>query len=467
MVGTYDLWLVLLSVIVAINASFVALDLASRIEAARSTAAEWYSIGGGAVAMGLGIWSMHFIGMLALRLPIPMSYDVWITLASLLTAVVASAVALFVASRGTLSLARLPGAGMLMGVGIASMHYLGMAAMRMQPPIEYSGLLVGLSIVVAIAASVATVWSAFVLRMETIVTAFWKKAGSAIVMSAGICGMHYLGMAAARFAPNGICAVAPQHIDNAVLGTALGGFTLLFLVATLLVCAYDGYFSAALKSKVAERTAALQEAHAELRRLLRRLTDAQDEERRRTAAELHDIVGQNIAALSAEISLIRDRIGRAAGPELTERLSDASALASQAVKAVRTVMAQLRPPGLDELGLPVALRWHADAFESRTGVAVMLTVNEALPRPATAVEESVLRVTAEALSNAAKHAAARTVRVRLEGQGVTGVPWSEIQRDAAVKCTRFAARGGYIEAVIPHGLFGLARSIHSWREAEI
>jgi NO-binding membrane sensor protein with MHYT domain len=185
MIGTYDLWLVLLSVIVAINASFVALDLASRIEAAQSTAAEWYLIAGGALTMGLGIWSMHFIGMLALRLPIPMSFDVWITLASLLLAVVASAVALFVATRGTLSLTRLLGAGTLMGVGIASMHYVGMAAMRMQPPIEYSGLLFGLSIVVAIAASVATVWSAFVLRMETILTAFWKKAGSAIVMAGG------------------------------------------------------------------------------------------------------------------------------------------------------------------------------------------------------------------------------------------------------------------------------------------
>ena len=297
------------------------------------------------------------------------------------------------------------------------MHYVGVAAMRMQPPIDYSPLLVGSSVVVAVAGSVATVWSAFELRMETILTAFWKKAGSAIVMSGGICGTHYLGMAAARFAPNSISTSGPQRIDNAMLGGALGAFTLLFLVATLLICAYDAYFAAALKVRVAERTAAVQEASGELRRLLRRLADVQDEERRRIAAELHDIVGQNIAALNAEIALIRDGIGRAAGPELAGRLASASLLARLAVQAVRTVMAQLRPPGLDELGLPAALRWHADAFQSRTGIPVILTINETLPRPGRAVEEAVLRVCVEALNNSAKHAAARTVLVRLEEHG--------------------------------------------------
>ena len=275
--GTYNPWLVLLSVIVAINASFVALDLASRIVASKGRGAEWYWLAVGAVSMGAGIWSMHFIGMLAFRLPIAISYDVALTLLSLLAAVLASAVALFIASRLTLKRSALLVAGLLMSTGIVSMHYIGMAAMRMEPPIRYSPLLVAAAILVAAVASIAAVWSAFTLRLQTIVTAFWKKAGSAVVMGGGICGMHYTGMASASFAPDSVCTIIPQHIINQPwLGGALGALTLLFLILTLCVAAFDAYLSAVLDAKVATRTAAVDRMSAELRRLSHRLGDIQD-----------------------------------------------------------------------------------------------------------------------------------------------------------------------------------------------
>ena len=199
MAGSYDYWLVLLSVIVAIIASYVALDLASRVAAShRSRTGRWLWLAGGAWVTGTGIWSMHFIGMLAFRLPVPLYYDVPMTLLSGLSAVLASALALFVASRPTLGVPRLLGAGLLMGMGIVTMHYTGMEATRMQPPIRYLPSLVALSVVIAVAASIMALWSAFRLRMETIWTAFWNKAGSAVVMGSGICGMHYTAMAAAR-----------------------------------------------------------------------------------------------------------------------------------------------------------------------------------------------------------------------------------------------------------------------------
>lgn len=411
----YDPWLVLLSIIVAVNASFVALDLASRVVAARRGLAQRLWLTGGAISLGTGIWAMHFIGMLGLRLPTPMSYDLWITLQSLLLAILASGIALFVATRGTLSRPRLLGAGLLMGAGIAGMHYLGMHAMRMQPPIHYDPLLVALSLAIALGAAVATIWSAFALRLQSIFTAFWKKAGSAVLMSAGICGLHYVGVAAAHFVPGSICKVPPLHIDNAVLGAAVGAFTLLVLLSTLLICAYDAYLAARLETRVGERTAALDQSSAQLRLLLGRLADAQDEERRRLAAELHDIVGQNIAALNTEITLIRDRLrSAAADADLGERLATASILAKQCIEAVRLVMAQLRPPGLDIIGLPAALRWHAEAVQARMGIRVTLQIDESIPRPSPTVENALLRIYVEALNNAAKHSGAHAVEVSLE-----------------------------------------------------
>jgi signal transduction histidine kinase len=120
-----------------------------------------------------------------------------------------------------------------------------------------------------------------------------------------------------------------------------------------------------------------------------------------------------------EIAMVRDQLEPAARPELIERLRSASALVKQSVRAIRDVMAQLRPPGLDELGLPAALRWHADIFQSRTAVAVMLSVDEALPRPSGAVEDALVQVYVEALTNIATHSGARAVQPRLEPRGDT------------------------------------------------
>ena len=239
MTGSYNFWLVFLSIAVASFASYVALDLASRVMAARAARSSTYWLLGGALSMGTGIWSMHFIGMLAFQLPIPMSYDIPITLISLLIAVVVSEFALSTISHGDLSLRKLLEAGTLMGIGIASMHYSGMAAMQMAPPVRYDVPLFVASIAVAVAASMAALWIAFQLRTETILSAIWKKSGSALVMGFAITGMHYTGMAAAIFAPDAICTVSPQDINNVWLASAIGGITVMLLATTLLVSLFD------------------------------------------------------------------------------------------------------------------------------------------------------------------------------------------------------------------------------------
>ena len=239
MTGSYNSWLVFLSVAVASFASYVALDLASHVAAARGTRSSRGWLWGGALSMGTGIWSMHFIGMLAFQLPISMSYDIPITSLSLVIAVIVSGFALSTISHGSMSLRRLLGAGSLMGIGIASMHYTGMAAMQMEPPVQYGAPLFVASIVIAIAASLAALWIAFQLRTETIRSAVWKKAGSALIMGCGIAGMHYTGMAAAIFASDAVCTVSPQDINNVWLAGAIGGFTVTLLATTLLVSLFD------------------------------------------------------------------------------------------------------------------------------------------------------------------------------------------------------------------------------------
>ena len=135
MIGVYDPELVVLSVVVAAIASYTALDLAGRVSQSSGTSS-WIWLLGGAFSMGTGIWAMHFIGMLAFHLPVPLAYDVPINVLSWLIAMLVSGVALFVVRRPTMSGGYLSIGAALMGVGICVMHYTGMAAMRMSPPIN-------------------------------------------------------------------------------------------------------------------------------------------------------------------------------------------------------------------------------------------------------------------------------------------------------------------------------------------
>ena len=198
---SHDPLLVLLSIIIAILASFTALDLAGRVAFARAWA-KWAWLAGGAVALGVGIWSMHFVAMLAFHLDVPISYDWPTVVVSLLAAVLASAIALFIVSRPTMGRLSLIGGGLVIGFAISGMHYIGMAAMRLQAILTYDPLLFLLSIVIAIVASLAALWLAFRFRSATSRIEFWLKVLSAVVMGFAIAGMHYTAMAAAIFTPN-------------------------------------------------------------------------------------------------------------------------------------------------------------------------------------------------------------------------------------------------------------------------
>ena len=197
--GSYDYRLVTLSVIIAVLAAYAALDLAGRVTTARGRARLlWLS--GGAVAMGVGIWAMHYIGMEAFSLPVPVLYD-WPTVAvSLLAAMVASGIALFTVSRPTMSRARMIVGGFFMGSGIAAMHYIGMEAMRLRAMCMYSPWRVGLSVILSIGISFVALHLTFSLR-ERLASLSVRRIVSGLVMGLAIPVMHYVGMAAVRFMP--------------------------------------------------------------------------------------------------------------------------------------------------------------------------------------------------------------------------------------------------------------------------
>jgi two-component system sensor histidine kinase/response regulator len=228
MVTSYDYRLVALSVVISTLASYAALDLAGRVTAARG-AIQTAWLTGGACAMGIGIWAMHYIGMLAFSLPVPVRYD-WPTVAlSLLCAVLASAVALFVVSRQQMKMRHALLGSLVMGSGIAAMHYIGMAAMRQRAICTYSHALVAASVVLAVAISLVALWLSFTFRDEGHPGGGWKKIASALLMGAAIPVMHYTGMAAANFS----FAAADPDLRHAVNISQLG--TVSIVVVTFFV----------------------------------------------------------------------------------------------------------------------------------------------------------------------------------------------------------------------------------------
>jgi PAS domain S-box-containing protein len=218
LIGSYNYVLVALSVLIAMFASYAALDLAGRVTAAGGwTRAVWLL--GGAGAMGTGIWSMHYIGMLAFILPIPVAYHWPTVLLSLFAAILASVVALGVVSRQKMGASRAVAGSVLMGAGIASMHYIGMAAMRLPAICQFNSFLVVLSVAFAVLISLAALWITFHFRDEKTGIGREKLAG-AVVMGAAIPVMHYTGMAAASFTPSVMPADLSHAVSISTLGTA-------------------------------------------------------------------------------------------------------------------------------------------------------------------------------------------------------------------------------------------------------
>ena len=259
--ATYSPALVFISLCVAILASYTALDLTGRIATARGrTAYLW--MGGGALAMGFGVWSMHFIGMLALELPLELGYDLGLTLWSLLVAILSCGFAFWLVSQPSLPALQLLLGALIMGAGISAMHYSGMAALKMQPGIDYDPTLFGLSLVIAVGASAAALSIAFRLRKQTPYVRL-IRGGASVVMGLAIVGMHYTGMAAANFPVGSFCGALVDGLS----GKGLDNLVLVSSLAVLVIALLTSIFDARLDARTAALADSLTLANEELTQL--------------------------------------------------------------------------------------------------------------------------------------------------------------------------------------------------------
>lgn len=291
--------LVVLSYTISVLGAYCALQWAAQIPRSKG----WHRggwVAGAAVAMGGGaIWSMHFIAMIACRLPVPVTYDVATTLASLIIAIVVTGIGLYTVGRGKSGAGRLVAGGAFTGVGVAAMHYTGMAAMRLPARTTYRPELVAASVLIAIVAATAALWIAFNMRGGL------QRLWSSLVMGVAVCGMHYTGMSAAAFVPEGAFAASSDSaLKSNELGLMVFGITLFVLVLLSWGSRFiersqtEGLRNAhhELQRQVAERTAELAKANEELR--------SENVERHHIEAALRESEGRLLSVIDSALDAV-------------------------------------------------------------------------------------------------------------------------------------------------------------------
>lgn len=235
----YIAGLVAFSVVIAVLAAYTALDLSGRIYA-NAGRARGIWLAGVALTMGIGIWSMHFVGMLALALPMRVEYGLSYVAASMLFAIGAAAFALWIAIRPSVRQAELMVAAIVMGIAIAGMHYIGMAGMMMPARIEYDPLLFWLSIAIAVIVSYVALSLTRRLRADSSRRIRAARLAASVVMGVAISGMHYTGMAAAHFMPMPDAMAFPNaSLPPAVLAGLIGVASILLVGLALLAAMLD------------------------------------------------------------------------------------------------------------------------------------------------------------------------------------------------------------------------------------
>ncbi len=238
--GSYNVWLVLLSIVIACFAGLAALLIVNRIINTTDRKARFYWLVAGACAMGCGIWAMHFTGMLSFTLPVPVSYGVDLTLFSLVPAVLASGAAIYTMTHNRPGGRRLQLGALLMAAGIGTMHYTGMEAMHMKGAgMHYDFVLFCLSLVVAHLLAMTAIYIRFVPSVRLAIPERWILPLSAIVMGHAVAGMHYTAMAAARYYPGAGHLPHGLEFSNLAMGTTISGFSAVILILAMIAALVD------------------------------------------------------------------------------------------------------------------------------------------------------------------------------------------------------------------------------------
>jgi signal transduction histidine kinase len=384
----YDPFLVVLSFVVAVSGSITALRMGARVCTHEGKSRYRWLIAG-ALAQAVGIYGMHFTGMLAFILPVPIAYEMGHMSLSFIVAFAGSLLALLLTQRRTLRAVWLIAGGAAIGAGISGLHYTDMAAMRMAAVTRYSTVLVIASIVIACVVGLLSLWFGRRHRRDDPAQPRRILLLSGTIMGIAIVGQHYTGMSAASFYPGPDTRLTARgHIvPQKDLPRTVVISTFLILLAAL----------------SAASSARRRSAHA---LVSQRILEAREDERRRIARGLHEDLGQTLTALRLNLQ----RLSPSDDASLVE---ESITLVDDSLARVRALSVELRPSVLDDLGLGAAVEWYAKRSAERAGYTVVVDNELNSARLPELIETAGFRIIQQALTNIARHANARRVRITL------------------------------------------------------
>ncbi len=255
---SWNLWLVGLSVLIAVIGSFTALTHAQRMRQSTSRAATVWMLAGG-ITLGMAIWSMHFIGMLAFHLPITVGYDLPLTLLSILPAIAAALLGFKLLRQPQIQTTQIMVSSLMMGLGISVMHYTGMAALKMSPAIGYDPLIFGASVLIAVLASAGALLMMYEDERFKRIPLLRFVLG-ALMMGSAISGMHYLAMFGVQIAPNSVCQTDASRLAPNLLATMIFTISCFWFTGGLLATLFDQRMA----RENAQALADLAQAHRDL-----------------------------------------------------------------------------------------------------------------------------------------------------------------------------------------------------------
>jgi signal transduction histidine kinase len=398
MVAVHSPGLVALSLLISLLGAYASIALTERVNSAPRETWIWW-LAGTALVDGIGTWSMHYTGKAALRLPVPIAFDWRFVLLSLLVGIAGSAAALMVVTRRRkVGWMRTVLASICLGgIGISGLHFLGMHAMKAPSMHHYSSLITIVSILVAIAIALLSLSLTFLLperangkRLRHHASVWFRGAANP--------AMHYTAMSGVILATGTNIAILPYTVSVSALATvAISAVPVIVLVVSLLISFVDR----------------LRDDTIRLQALSRRLVEVQEGERRQLARALHDRIGQTLTALGINLDILKRSLPPSANGEVHARLEDSVQLVESAAEATENVVADLRPPMLDDLGLLAAVQWYGATFANRTGIKISVTGDADVDHPSMDAKIALFRIVQEALNNIAKHAHATLVEIDL------------------------------------------------------
>jgi len=393
MTVSYNYILVALSVFIGMSAAYAAFDLAPRITAAKGWVRSAWLAGGG-IAIGIGVWSMHYTGMLAFSLPVPVEYDWPTVLLSLLAGIFAAGVSLFILSRKTTGITQIMSAGVVVGLAIITVHNIGMRAMRMAAEYRYDLRLASLAVILAILFSLIGLWLGFRIRGETSGRG-WRKIAGALLVGAALSSVHYCAMAATTFFPSGPDPKVSHMVHVSTIGAVAIGMAALVVQGLAILTSF------------VDRRSSFQT----IQQLSNQLLRSHDQERRRIARDLHDDIGQDLYAVRLTLGRLRDSAVRSADRKL---LSEAWEMTAASMEKLRTIAHVVYPPELETLGFRAATVAYVDGFRERSGIHVELHIPTGMPPISRASESALLNVIRECLLNVVRHSGSRIVKVLIQ-----------------------------------------------------